>query len=92
MADDQERAALHGQMAALQKHMEETHQNLPNLPARPVKHFIVQSMVFEDCVDLPIPGGPDEPISPERAARESMEARLSRIEAQLQRIIAKLEE
>ena len=55
MADDQERAALHGQMAALQKHMEETHQNLPNLPARPVKHFIVQSMVFEDCVDLPIP-------------------------------------
>lgn len=92
MAGEQERAALHGQMTALQKHMEETHQNLPNLPARPVKHYIVQAMVFEDCVEAPAPGGPEEPVPPrEPEGGVSVHVRLDRIEAQLQRIIAKLE-
>lgn len=90
MANDQERAALQGQMTALQQHMEETHRNLPNLPARPVKHYIMQAMVFEDCVGLPAPGGPEEPPT-EPAGGESVHARLERIEAQLQRILAKLE-
>ncbi len=92
MASEQERVALQGQMAALQKHMEETHQQLPNLAARPVKHYIVQAMVFDDCVEAPAPGGPEEPAPPtEPEGGESVHARLDRIEAQLQRIIAKLE-
>jgi hypothetical protein len=88
VANDQERAALQGQMSALQQHMEETHRNLPNLPARPVKHYIMQAMVFEDCVGLPPPTEPEEPTEPVDA---SVSARLDRIEAQLKRILAKLE-
>jgi len=91
MANDQERAALQGQMSALQQHMEETHRNLPNLPARPVKHYIMQAMVFEDCVGLPPPDGPEKPVPPIEPGDALVNARLDRIEAQLQRILAKLE-
>ncbi len=85
MASDQEKAALHARIAALETRIQATEVGATHK----ARSYIVKTQVFDECIPLPPPDEPSFSTGPE--AGESVHVRLSRIEAQLQRIIAKLE-
>ncbi len=81
MPDDQERAAMQANIAAIGGQGGAAGAKKP-------RKYVVHASVFDECIGMPAPGGPDEPIDPEG---ESVHARLERIEKQLARVIAMLE-
>lgn len=85
MAGDQEKAALRAHIVTLETRVQETEGSA----ARKEHTYIVKTQVFDECFPAPTSGEPPLPTEPEGGA--SVHARLDRIEAQLQRIIAKLE-
>ncbi len=85
MASDREKAALHAHIAALETHIQATEGDA----AQKARNYIVKTQVFDECIPLPPPD--ERSFSKEPEVNESVHERLSRIEAQLQRIIAKLE-
>ncbi len=84
MAGDQEKVALQAHIAALETRVREIEGNA----AQKARHYVIRTQVFEDC----IPGTESgEPAPTTESGGESVQARLARIEAQLQRVVAKLE-
>ena len=84
MAGDEEKAALQAHIAALETRIQTTGSGA----AGKGRNYVVKTQVFDECIDdLTRPGAP----TPSEPGGESVHARLDRIEAQLQRIIAKLE-
>lgn len=85
MANDEERAGLRGHIAALETRVQA-------LPAdkQPARNYVIKTQVFDECIGLPPPDGPEEPPTAP-AGGESVHTRLDRIEAQLQRVIEILE-
>lgn len=85
MAHDEERAGLRGHIAALETRVQ-------TLPAdkQPARNYVIKTQVFDECIGLPPPDGPEEPPAGP-VSGESVHTRLDRIEDQLQRIIKLLE-
>lgn len=80
MPNDQERAAVQSNVAAVAAQQ---------AAVKGPRRYVIHTAVFDECIEMPAPGGPDEPAEPEGG--ESVHARLARIEKQLAQVIAMLE-
>lgn len=88
MAAGEELAALKAQVVALEQRLGSTTGSEPR-GARSKRNYVVHAAVFDECFSEPAPGEPKPPAEP--VSGESVQQRLNRIEAQLQRIITMLE-
>jgi hypothetical protein len=84
MANDEERAALEGHVAALEAQIQSARSD----KGRATRNYVIRTQVFDECIGLPPPTEPEESAG---SGGASVNVRLDRIEAQLQRILAKLE-